>query len=314
MKNQRALITLILLLLCIPIKTETEEVFIEEKVVLPNDMGKVYGSLLVPNITSETVALIISGSGPTDRDGNQPTLKNNSLKQLAHTLYQSDIASLRYDKRAIAESKIKDFNEADLLFEHYVEDASSWIQWLKESSRFKQIVVIGHSEGSLIGMIAAQRSGADKFISLAGPGKSADRLLKEQLAKQTGVSYFADPLIDDLAQGKQVKPPFFLKTLFRPSVQPYLISWFKYDPSKEIAKLDIDCLVIQGNTDLQVSVKDATLLANSNSKASIIIIDGMNHILKNTSENKKENLGSYNDPSLPLDKELTKQITAFINK
>ena len=313
MKNQNTLVIL-LLLLCIPINITAEEVFSEEKVVLSNDMGKVYGSLLVPNITSQTVALIISGSGPTDRDGNQPTLKNNSLKQLAQALYQSDIASLRYDKRGISESKIKDLNESDLLFEYYIEDASSWIQWLKESARFKQIVVIGHSEGSLIGMIAAKRSGADKFISLAGPGKSADRLLKEQLAKQTGVSYFADPLIDDLAQGKQVKPPFFLKTLFRPSVQPYLISWFKYDPSKEIAKLDIDCLVIQGNTDLQVSVKDATLLANSNSKASIIIIDGMNHILKNTSQNKKENLGSYNDPSLPLDKELTKQITAFINK
>ena len=111
MKNQKTLIILILLLLCIPMNTETEEVFIEEKVVLLNDMGKVYGSLLVPNITSETVALIISGSGPTDRDGNQPTLKNNSLKQLAHTLYQSDIASLRYDKRAIAESKIKDLTK-----------------------------------------------------------------------------------------------------------------------------------------------------------------------------------------------------------
>ena len=314
MKNQKTCGIVILLLLWIPLNKITAGVFNEEQVFLSNDMGKVYGTLLIPNITGESVALIISGSGPTDRDGNQPTLKNNSLKQLAHTLYQSDIASLRYDKRAIAESKIKDLDESDLLFEHYVEDASSWILWLKESGRFKKIVVIGHSEGSLIGMIAAKRSGADKFISLAGPGKSADKLLKEQLSRQTGVSYFSDPLIDDLVQGKQVKPPPFLKSLFRPSVQPYLISWFKYDPSKEIAKLDIDCLIIQGNTDLQVSVEDANLLASANNKASLKIVEGMNHVLKNTSERRKENLSSYNDPSLPLNKELTEQITRFIIK
>ena len=111
-------------------------------------------------------------------------------------------------------------------------------------------------------MLAAQSSSIDQFVSLAGPGRSADMLLKEQLSKQKLVSYFANPLINDLVEGKQVKAPFFLKTLFRPSVQPYLISWFKYDPSIEIAKLQIPSLIIQGSHDIQVSVEDAIKLKN----------------------------------------------------
>ena len=100
--------------------------------------------------------------------------------------------------------------EEDLRFEDYIDDAVAWAKWLKEKGQFNQIVVIGHSEGSLIGIIASQKGDVDKFISLAGPGRSADKLLKEQLGDKTILSYFAFPLIDDLVQGKSVKAPFFL--------------------------------------------------------------------------------------------------------
>ena len=289
----------------------------EELVSLQISEGVLHGTLLLADSINSPVALFISGSGPTDRDGNQHNLKNNSLKMLAESLRSHGISSLRYDKRAIAKSKIKDLDESELRFEDYVEDASAWLKWLKETGRFSKFVVIGHSEGSLVGMLAAQNSGADKFISLAGPGKSADKILKEQLSEQRIISYLANPLIDELVLGKTVKVPFYslsLKTLFRPSVQPYLISWFKYDPSIEINKLKIESLIIQGTTDIQVSVEDAYLLANANDRAELRIIEGMNHILKNSSMSRIENLSSYNKPDLPINEEIIGEIVTFLTK
>ena len=105
-----------------------EDSYKEESVVLQTPVGSVYGTLLLPNTINNHVALIISGSGPTDRNGNQPNLVNNSLKMLAESLYSHGIASLRYDKRAIAESKIDNLSESDIRFEHYVQDAAAWLR------------------------------------------------------------------------------------------------------------------------------------------------------------------------------------------
>ena len=288
--------------------------FREESSVLQTATGSIYGTLLLPKVDKIfSVAILISGSGPTDRNGNQPKLQNNSLKMLANALASHGIASLRYDKRAIGQSRIENLSEEDLRFEDYIDDAVAWAKWLKEKGQFNQIVVIGHSEGSLIGIIASQKGDVDKFISLAGPGRSADKLLKEQLGDKTILSYFAFPLIDDLVQGKSVKAPFFLKTLFRGSVQPYLISWFKYDPSVEISKLAIPCLVVQGTNDIQVTVEDAKQLTSVNNRIKLKIINGMNHVLKNTKLDKKENIKSYNQPDLPINKELINELVYFIN-
>lgn len=287
---------------------------IKQDLVLDRSGFSLHGTLLLTDTFKTPVALIISGSGPTDRNGNQPKLINNSLKMLAELLQTQGIASLRYDKRGIGQSRIKNLNESELRFEDFVGDASAWLKLLQEDERFNKIIVIGHSEGSLIGILAAQSSSIDQFISLAGPGRSADMLLKEQLSRQKLVSYFANPLINDLVEGKQVKAPFFLKTLFRPSVQPYLISWFKYNPEIEITKLKADSLIIQGTNDLQVSVEDARILANSSDRAELRIVVGMNHILKNTSQYEKENISSYNQPEMPINKELISEIVKFINQ
>ena len=285
----------------------------EEFPVLRTNAGDIFGTLYVPEPYKRLpVAILVAGSGPTDRNGNQPKLKNNSLKMLAEALGSNGIASLRYDKRAIGQSKIKNLVEEDLRFEHYIEDAKAWSNLVKDKNQFNQIIMVGHSEGSLIGIIASQTGIVDKFISLAGPGKSADKLLKKQLSKKPMVSYFASQIIDDLVQRKQVEVPFFLKPLFRDSVQPYLISWFNYDPSIEISKLTIPSLIIQGTNDIQVTVEDAELLSSSNETSKLIIIQGMNHILKNTKLDEGENIKSYNNPTLPLNEELVKKIVEFI--
>ena len=292
-----------------------DSLYKELPVTLHTATGDLFGTLTVPvQKTRMPVALIIAGSGPTDRNGNNPMMKNESLHKLAIALADSGIASLRYDKRAIAESKAAAKSEADLRFDDYVADARDWISMLRKDNRFSRIIVIGHSEGSLIGMVAAHKN-ADAFVSIAGAGRPADKILKEQLDKQPqAVKDLSFPIIDSLVAGKTVStvnPMLF--SLFRPSVQPYLISWFKYDPAVEIRKLSIPVLVIQGTNDIQVSMEDAQLLAKAG-KAPLVAIDHMNHIFRIVEGDRNANIATYNDPSLPIAGELSDSIVRFIRK
>ncbi len=287
-----------------------------EEVILKTATGNICGTLIVPFAGKRIpVVLIIAGSGPTDRNGNNPMMTNNSLKMTAEALSEKGIASLRYDKRGIAKSEKAGNDESALRFENYIDDASGWIKMLKKDNRFGKVIVLGHSEGSLIGMIAARKSGADAFISVSGAGKPADEILKEQLKTQPSyVKDLAFPIIDKLKKGDtvaNVNP--LLNSLFRPSVQPYLISWFKYNPAKEIKKLNIPVLIIQGTTDIQVKVGDAELLKKGDKKAKLVIIDGMNHILKEAPANKEENIETYDNAGLPLHPEFIKTVAEFIN-
>ena len=287
----------------------------ELNLTLKTKTGNIEGTLMYPSAPIPVpVALIIAGSGPTDRNGNNPMMTNNSLKMLATDLASIGIASLRYDKRGISQSKSAGLQESELKFEIYVNDAVDWINLLKDDKSFNQLVVIGHSEGSLIGMIASQNSKVDKFISIAGAGQTADNLIREQLKAQPPmVMEQSAPILDELVKGNTVEyvPPF-LNSLFRTSIQPYLISWFKYDPQKEIAKLEKPVLIIQGTTDIQVNVEDANRLHAAKPDSKLALIDGMNHIFKNADANPLTNMMTYRQPDLPLNGELVKVIGEFI--
>jgi len=288
--------------------------FSEGKFVVSKDSVRIYGTLITPKKIKKKipVALIIAGSGPTDRNGNSGALMiNNSLKFLAEGLVKKGIASLRYDKRGIGKSVSAFIQEENLSFEDYVEDAVRLIELLKKDERFSKIIVIGHSEGSLIGMIAAAKTEVDAFVSLAGAGRPADEILKQQLKgqfpeKTTGV------ILDSLKNGHLVSELGSLSTLFRPSVQPYIISWFKYNPQLEIANLDIPVLIIQGENDIQVGVKDAKLLAQSNPSAQLKIISRMNHIFKNVDKDPVKNIKTYYNEKMPINKELLSSIVDFL--
>lgn len=288
-----------------------------EEVVLNSNDSKIYGTLLLPEGKKEfKVALIISGSGPTDRDGNNSSFENNSLKMLAEDLANHGIASLRFDKRGVAQSAETSIDEADVKISDFVHDVENWIDFLINDKRFKEIVIVGHSEGSLIGMLAAQKKEVSKYISIAGAARPANEIILAQI--QENSPFFAVPsknILDSLTNGHRVNAiPQALEVLFRPSVQPYLISWFKYNPQVEIAKLNIPVLIIQGTTDMQVPVTEAEALAEANENAKLVIIDQMNHILKESSEDKTENFKTYSNPTLPLAEGFTKVIIDFIEK
>ncbi|RBP80521.1 alpha/beta fold hydrolase [Marinomonas rhizomae] len=287
-----------------------------EKVVsIDTGTGKLEGTLLINDLKgSKTVALIIAGSGPTDRDGNTPTMINNSLKMLADELAKIGVSSLRYDKRGIGESKDSGLKENELRFDNYINDANSWVEYLRNLSNFNKIIVIGHSEGALIGMVASQQKNVDKFISIAGAGQPIDQTIRDQLKSQPPIFLEqSTPILDKLLQGQAVENvPAFLNSLFRPSVQSYMISWFKYDPKKEIAKLNKPVLIVQGSTDIQVGLMDADKLAAANKKAERVVIQKMNHIFKEATLDRPSNFKTYNQPELSIKPELVKVISEFV--
>lgn len=288
----------------------------EEIILLKTQTGEIEGTLSLPELKSQVpVALIIAGSGPTDRNGNNPMMTNNSLKMLSDELVKKGIATLRYDKRGIAKSKSAGLKEADLRFDMYVDDASGWIKLLKQNKNFSYVAVIGHSEGSLIGMIAAQNPEVDRFVSIAGAGQPADKIIREQLKAQPAfVLEQSAPMLDTLLMGKTVvNVPQMLYSLFRPSVQPYMISWLKYDPTAEIAKLKKPVLILQGSTDIQVGLEDAKRLQSACSGSELVEIEGMNHILKNAESDRMKNMQTYNLPDLPVNAELVEAIGKFLD-
>jgi pimeloyl-ACP methyl ester carboxylesterase len=289
---------------------------VSEDFNLQIDTLTIYGTLALPEKEAPyDVVLIIAGSGPTDRNGNNKMgLSTDAYKMLADTLAYHGFASVRFDKRGIAKSYFKGFSEADLLFDTYVNDAVEWIKKIETDKRFAKIIVLGHSEGSLIGILATNLTGTNAFISVAGPAESADSLIHLQIANQSEeLGREVSGYLNTLKNGKQVVVSNTdLWNLFRPSIQPYLISWFKYTPKIEFAKLNIPTLVIQGTTDIQVDFHEAEVLAAANPKSQLKIIEGMNHILKIADADTLKNSLTYTNPNLPLSEEFCLELIKFL--
>lgn len=289
-------------------------------VSLKTSIGILHGTLELPAAPGPfPVALIIAGSGPTDRNGNDAQLDLNTdcYKLLAEALALNGIASLRYDKRGAGEDAMLGLFESQLRFENFVADANGWGKQLRADKRFSVLIIIGHSEGSLIGMLAAREMPADGYVSIAGAGEPAQTLLLKQLKPQLPPDLYkqSETIVSRLENGNPVaNVPAQLDAIFRPSVQPYLISWFHYDPVEGIAKLKMPVMIIQGQRDLQVSTEDAQALANAYPGAKLVLIPAMNHVLKDVGTSKGENLAAYKDPALPIDKQLITQITSFIRQ
>jgi alpha/beta superfamily hydrolase len=225
---------------------------------------------------------------------------------------------VRYDKRAVAVATgaVKGAREADMRFEDLVGDAAAWITLLRNDARFAGVTVVGHSEGSLVGMLAARQARADAFVSLAGIARSLADVLRDQLkAQPLSVEQAAasEAILRDLESGKTtatVPPALF--ALFRPSVQPYLVSVFAYKPTVEMAALRVPTLVVQGTTDIQVAVPEAEALKAARPDATLKVIEGMNHVLKTAPGDRAANIATYSNPDLPLADGLATAVTSFI--
>lgn len=283
------------------------------------------GTLLLPDKQTHSafpVVLIVAGSGPTNRDGNIGHIHNNSLKFLAEGLATAGIASLRYDKRGIGESKSERVHESDMRFSGNVADMLSWYDVLQKDHRFSEVILAGHSEGALVVTLAAQQrekapTKLKAIILLAGAGSPATQVLRGQLLK-SGLSEDlrteAFAALNQLENGKRVEQVSNeLNAVFRQSVQDYLISWFALDPAKELERLSLPVLVVSAGQDLQVEPEEVEKLRGAAQYGQHLHIEAMNHILKPATGDKAGNVASYSQPDMPLAPDLMPALVNFID-
>jgi uncharacterized protein len=296
-----------------------------EEIALTTPTGRLFGTLELPSESHlvPPVALIWAGSGPTDRDGNSHLgIRARSLRLLAEGLAEAGIASLRTDKRGVADSMAAAGDEEARTLQSYVDDAAVWIDHLRADERFGKVILIGHSEGASVMAMAAALRPVEAMVSLAGPGRPMSTLLREQLASQArsgrmpqAFHGLALKYIDQLERGERVDhvDPR-LAMAFRPSIQPFLMSLFGFDPLEAARNLTVPFLIVQGTADNQVSVLDASALQAARQGSKLAIIEGMNHILKAESSDPARGARQLLDPKEPLAHGLVDAIMAFVQQ
>lgn len=290
---------------------------VDREVTIDGGKAPLHGSLMAPaTMRRGPAVLLISGSGPTDRNGNSSIgqIRPATMRLLAQGLAERGIPSLRYDKRGIGDSAPAMGAEPDLRFTTYVDDAVAWARFLAAQPGVSCVVLAGHSEGALIATMAAERVPVCGLVLMAGAGRPARMVIAGQLARVPEPTRSeALQALDQIAAGKTVaNPP--LPALLRPSVQPYLISWLPIDPAAELARTKMPALIIQGVTDLQISTADAQALAKSRPSATLLLLDGVNHVLKRAPADRAANFATYADPNLPLDPRIVPAIADLAEK
>lgn len=269
------------------------------------------GTLYTP-IENETSPLVIfiAGSGPTDRDGNQSFMKNDMLKKMATFLSNNGVSTFRYDKRIVKQIRTKTIDK-NISFDDFVTDAKSVINFFK--SKYKTIIVAGHSQGSLVGLLALNQS-VDAFVSLAGAGKPIDRILEEQISKSAPM-FLEDSkrVLATLKAGETTKDyPLPLASIFNLELQPFMANWMQYNPIDVIKKQEIPTLIINGDKDLQVGIEEAKLLYEAAQNGQLLIVENMNHVLVNIEGDDLENMKSYNIATLEIAQEVSDRMLDFV--
>ena len=283
--------------------------------------GPLAGTLLRTPGTQGPVALIIPGSGPTDRDGNNPFgLRAASYRLLAEGLFHQGVNTVRIDKRGMFGSAAAVDDPNAVIIADYVADTDAWVKAIRAATGAPCVWLIGHSEGGLVALAAAQQvNNLCGLVLVAAAGRPMGDVLKSQLRANPANAPLigaADAAIDQLAAGQKVDvsalPPPLLP-LFHPVVQDFLISAFALDPAKLAAGVRLPLLIVQGDRDLQVAVEDAEKLKAANPLAVLKIMPNVNHVLKDVaSDNPADNLAAYTNADLPLAKGLAATIAAFV--
>jgi len=291
-------------------------------VTAPGPQGPLEGTYLDAG-KHTPVVLIIPGSGPTDRDGNNPLgITAAPYRLLAEALATQAVSSVRIDKRGLGGSKgaVADGNKVTIA--DYVTDTHNWIAAIRKRTGVKCVWVLGHSEGSLVALAAAQQpDGMCGVISVSGAGRKLSDVIRDQLRANPANAPLLDQAmaaLDALEKGQHVDVsgmnPALLR-LFAPQVQDFLIDDFRHDPAKLAASLKLPLLIVQGERDIQISAADARALAAAQPKAKLVLVPAMNHVLKDVAnDDRSANVATYSDSSLPVDSTLIDAIGSFVKR
>ncbi|WP_423978959.1 alpha/beta hydrolase [Klebsiella aerogenes] len=283
--------------------------------------GPLKGTLLTPNQKTTAIVLIVPGSGPTDRDGNNPLgVHASPYRLLAEGLVAKGFATLRIDKRGMFTSAMAVEDANAVTIADYVDDVRAWVKVLRRQMYNPCIWILGHSEGGLVALASAQEEDVCGVVLIATPGRPMGEVLRGQLNANPENEMLlkqALPIIDALEHRRRVDITNMhpaLQNLFNPAVQGFLINAFSYNPCQLISTISKPVLVLQGQRDLQVKDTDARLLKAANPQASLVILPNMNHVMKEViSDDRKVNIASYAEPALPLAPGLIDSIEHFLS-
>ncbi|WP_313108350.1 alpha/beta hydrolase [Atlantibacter sp.] len=288
----------------------------------PGPQGALNGTLLSPLTSPQHVVLMIAGSGPTDRDGNNPLgVKASTFRLLAEQLAQNGIATLRADKRGMFASAAAVPDANAVTINDYVDDVRSWITVITRRFPTAAVWLLGHSEGGIVALAAAQEEALRGVILVATPSRAPGAVLKEQLTANSQNPLFLEQglaVVDALEKGRHVDVSPLdpaLQGLFHPAVQGFLIDLFAYHPAQMIAALTKPVLIIQGLRDLQVPAQEAHRLQRANPRAALVLLPDTNHVLKTVkSDDQRENYAAYTNASLPLATGVVEAIAQFLTR
>ena len=297
----------------------------QREVVVECEWGNISATIDMPDAGSDTAVLIVAGSGPTDRNGNSGAgLNTYSYKMLGETLAHSGYAVMRYDKRGIGGSPIPAEDIPSLVFEDYIDDARACAKFLRAEG-FERVIVAGHSEGGLIALqLAAEEACClDGVVLLCAPGYNMAEILNYQLSQQLVPAYMglmvkSTAIINSLKAGRMVAQediPAELMSLFHPTVQPFIISNMRYEPTELAAKCRVPMLIVSGGRDIQVSVSNGERLHGANPAAEHRMFENMTHVLKDadTSDRMMQIMSIYTNANLAITEALAPAIVEFIN-
>ena len=300
-------------------KTPVDPSITESPVLLKTFSGQISGTLAIPTNANGKIpiVLIVGDAGPTDRDGNNEKtgVTANTYKLLAEELGKNGIATLRYDKRNVGQS-VSATKESQLRIDDYSDDAVSLINMLNDDQRFSKIILFGHGEGALVSMIAVIDNPVKGYIAAECFSEQGDKVLTDQMKSKP--KYQQDEfktILDSMKKGKttdNVDPSLYF--IARPSIQNFIMSYCRLVPIRGIKGLKVPALIIQGTTDLTVSVDNGEKLKKAKSDATLLVIKGMNHVLKDAPADEDKNMDTYSKPELPLSSNLVPGIVDFINK
>lgn len=292
------------------------------EVTASGPQGDLAGTL-IPPAEGQPVVVIIPGSGPTDRDGNNPLgITAASYRLLGEKLAERGIGSLRIDKRGMFASKAAIADPNAVSIADYATDVRAWVAVAKERTGAPCVWVMGHSEGGLVALEAAQLpDDICGILLVASVGRPLGVTLREQLQANPANAFLLDQAfgaLNALEAGQRVDASALhpgLRQLFAPEAQGFLIDMLARDPAAMAAKVQIPVLIVAGGKDIQTPVADGMAIANGQPAAEFTVIPDMNHVLKAVEgDDRASNLAVYSDPAKPIHPDLVAAIADFVTQ